>query len=526
MEQLSKFAITHFRKLLLSIVVFSVLIFAIPIFFSDNHFLYNLEPYPDGLFYTLSAKNLFENQRLSLVYQGTETYISQPPLYAFILTFGYLIWNNPASFYIINTLLLFSTFLILYKIIINQDISKISKLLSVLFFVSHGYFYLLLSLPMTENISLFLLTLGVYKLLKKSFTKMDFFHVTLISILLVLSRLSIVPTAGTLILIGIYRLTPSLDKIEKHLYLIATFIGIIILNYSFLFFLNRSLFEYFIYFFQESFLSANQHSFYSSKFILNNLESYSSMLLGFKTNFLWFTYPLTSISFVIILVINLIKATKKKINKIIPLLFIISSIFSLLITFYLADARYIIYAIPILGIIISMTFPKKIDTKYIILLFFLFCLHIYSQIPIFKQLISDNIFHRSTAWQYEAVKVIDAFKEKNPNASLITALPPHLVDAYSDNAQNLLPLSQDQEFLQKNQFVWGNNIYYDDLIKNTEEYLNQNKEIYITNSYITHQASVIEDYEQYKNKFGFELVETGCLDACNIYKLSLKENVE
>jgi hypothetical protein len=51
--------------------------------------------------------------------------------------------------------------------------------------------------------------------------------------------------------------------------------------------------------------------------------------------------------------------------------------------------------------------------------------------------------------------------------------------------------------------------------------INNGKTVYISNSYITHQQKVISDYEKFKKEFTFELVTTGCLDTCNIYKLNL-----
>jgi len=85
------------NKLLTIFVLLFYLLLTLPSVFSEKHLLFNLEPYPDGLFYSLSAKNFIENGRLALEYNGVRANISQPPLYSLILSLGYLIWNNPRS---------------------------------------------------------------------------------------------------------------------------------------------------------------------------------------------------------------------------------------------------------------------------------------------------------------------------------------------------------------------------------------------------------------------------------------------
>jgi hypothetical protein len=105
---------------------------------------------------------------------------------------------------------------------------------------------------------------------------------------------------------------------------------------------------------------------------------------------------------------------------------------------------------------------------------------------------------------------------------IITALPPFLVDVYQTTSYRVLPMSPDQEFLSKKQYVWGDDINYADLRGTYREWLEEGRELYISNAYITHQQSVIEDYESYKESFEFEIMAEGCDQACNIYRLSLK----
>ncbi len=148
--------------------------------------------------------------------------------------------------------------------------------------------------------------------------------------------------------------------------------------------------------------------------------------------------------------------------------------------------------------------------------------HSLHQISLFKEIISFNVLHRSTAWQYQAIKQFDLYFLDKSDVKIITALPPFLVDAYQETEYRVLPLSQSQEFLQKKELVWGTDVPYENLMEGYITWLKQSKRLFISNAYITHQQSVIEDYEAYKTQFDLELVSSGCLDACNIYELHLK----
>jgi hypothetical protein len=280
---------------------------------------------------------------------------------------------------------------------------------------------------------------------------------------------------------------------------------------------------YFLFFVTETFFTKNESLFYNIGNLSKNFVAYAQIILGNKANFLWIMHPISSIGMFLSIILNfLYSRNKPKIwKKVVPLLLVFCSLFFLLLTFYLTDSRYIIYIIPIYIVLFSLTTPRELFLSYKFLIFFLFISHIFSQIPLFKKIISENIFHRSVAWQYEASKIIGDFSSHEQNSQIITALPPHLVAAYTNDQSILLPLSNSQEFLQKKQYIWGEKINYNNLLLYYKEQVAAGENIYITNSYITHQQSVIDDYEAYKTEFTFKLIKEGCLGACNIYKLEL-----
>jgi hypothetical protein len=239
--------------------------------------------------------------------------------------------------------------------------------------------------------------------------------------------------------------------------------------------------------------------------------------------------PFTSIFYFLVFIgfgcFILIKGTKNEKFTSLSLLLLFIAQFPLLLIFYTFDSRYIILTVALIATMIGWAFSRfSIKNLYLklTLLGIFFTLHLMGQIPLFKQVVANNILHTSVGWQYEAVKNFDSYFSQNAERQplLITALPPHLVASYQKQKYSLLPLSPDQEFLQKGEYVWGSTVPYDSLIDGYRMWLTDGKEIYITNAYITHQQSVIGDYEEYKRHFNFELVSEGCLSACNIYKLS------
>lgn len=521
MEKIINFLLKNQNKFLYLFVFLFTAFLTLPSLISDKHILYNLEPYPDGLYYTLSAKNFIQTGKLVLEYNNIITAISQPPLYSVFLIFGYLFWNNPASFYLINTILLIISIFFLEKIILKHTDSLVLKITTTTLLISHGYLFWLISVPMTENLALLLFILSLYTLTKEKIQKKAFILVTMLAMLLVLTRISLIPTALIFFGINFYLYSKNIHPKTKTYYLILSLIALIVINYFFSIFIGQSLLGYASYFFKTAFSNSVENVFYNSNNIAKNILHYFKVFLGFNSNFLWLAYPLTSFAPIAIILTNLIYNKNYSKQKILIITSTFLSLFLLLLSFYTADSRYVIYSIPLFIFLIVLTTPKKPHTTYILTILVLLIFHIINQLPIFKQILSENVLHRSVAWQYEAVKTINEFAAKEHNPYIITALPPHLIQAYAKNQITIYPLSTHQEFLQKKQYVWGNSIDYTNLIEFYEKKLVSNQKIFITNSYITHQKSVIDDFEVYKNTFELQLVQEGCFQSCNIYQLQL-----
>lgn len=510
------------NKILLILVAAIFLFLTIPSFISDKHYLYNLEPYPDALYYTISAKNLIQNGQLTFERNNLKVSVAQPPLYPSLLSFGYLAWNSPASFYLVNILLILSSILLITAIILQNSKSNFINVSAIIFLISHAFLYWLPSVAMTENLAILLISICLFFITKENFTQKHFFITISSAILLILTKISIVPTALLIISIGFYKIHKNLNREERKYYYLGILLIIILMNFLFTIFLNRSLMNSFIYFAKQTLSPNSEINFYDISNVGKNVITYSKTLFGQSSNFLWLKYPLTSLWIILSIITNLYfnKKLKNASLKLISLLLIFISQFFLLLSFHITDSRYIIYTVLLLPLIFIFSVPKKIGLKYKSIICIFIILHIVNQLPLFKLVISENIFHKSTAWQYEAILHFN--KNLAENSELITTLPPFLVDAYQSKPYRTLPLSKSQEFLQKGELVWGEDVNYADLITGYKNWLVEGKTLYISNSYITHQQSVIDDFEMFKKEFNLELVSSGCLEACNIYKLGLK----
>ncbi len=525
---------TFFTKIKpIYIVVVSILIILVstlPALLQQSHTLYNLEPYPDGLLYSLSARNLVVANTLALTYKQSVISYWVPPLYSCVLSTGYLVNSSPQTFYLVNIFLLLATVCTISWIVLYTTNSKLLLLFAIILYLSHAYVLWLPTIPMSENLCLFLFAVLIALLLKKGEIGYKvFFTLLLISLALVATKYSAFPLAAAAVAIVLIRLISN-----KSYKLLAVFFFILIGGIAYITISNNEILLLFNYSILTNILVGNSPYFSLELFNINSV-SYLQALFTTRAHFLWQTTPLTSIpmgvAFLILLYKYFLSHDKYNIYQALVLLAQFISQFALVIFFYTVDSRYIIFTIILFTIGSSLLLHEIIrkTSVYIATLIFCFVLivQISTQTKLYKEIFSANILGRSAAWQYEAIKHFNSFTKEHPNQDaspviFITALPPFLVDAYQDGTYRVVPLSQHQEFIAKGQTVWGSDVNYENLIDGYIDWIRAGKKVYISNSYITHQQSVISDYEYYKTVFTFELVSSGCMDACNIYQIRLK----
>lgn len=506
------------------LVILLYLFLTLPALLDADHMLKNLEPYPDGLLYALASKQAATDGRLALVYNGTELEYWVPPLYSIVLLPFYIVFNHTEVFYVANVIIGVASVMTLQRLLRFLTHSSLIASFGTLLFVLHGYVLWLPSLPMAENLQLLLSLIALYVLLVPE--KMNFKWLLLLSIAsasLVLTKYVAVSTGLMFILLGIYRARNTLRTF--HWCLLGVFAAV---GYGLFWYVVQNPYVLLVSFISAVVFGDNQYI--SSHYFLSNLEAYMNATV-LEGAFLWMRHPLTSlvVFFTAVSLSFFFLYIKRLTTTHLYLFLLLASTLVVPLFFYVVDSRYILLVVPFFVVLISIQLGQllKHQKLYIVLLCWstLLITHLFLQRSLIKQVISANLLGRTTAWQFRAVldfnRVFSRETEQQP--ILITALPPHLVSTYQTQNYRVVPLAQTQEFLNKEQYVWGEAIEYDDLKQTYLSWVSEGKPVFISNAYVTHQASVIEAYEEYKTVFAFHSVSSGCEDACAVYRLELVE---
>lgn len=506
-------------NLILIVVVFLYLFLTLPAILDADHMMKNLEPYPDGLFYSLVARGLAHGSGIKLHYLDIEILPNIPPAYFIYLSFFYFLNSSIDTFYLANILLTVLSIIFFYKVVKTIDQKPFFIFLFCLIFVLNAIFLFLPGLPMSENLTFFFITLAIFALLKSGpLDRKINFLILLSAIGMIFTKYAYIITGLSILGIHFFKLVLQKKyRLGIELFVIAAISGLIFYYYQ------QYISQVPSFNSSQEVSSAIGFSPFSVSYFYPNVKKYLFALFGFKQFFLWIRTSLVSIILMpsIVLFLFLKKFRVRDMKKMLTLVVLLFSQLVLLLFFYSTDLRYIILSIPILLVILAylMSSYKYKYFSYLVL-FLIIITQIYSQRLMLKQVVGNNIFHKSTAWQYQSILHFDQCLSDEDE--LITAFPPFLVDAYQTKGFQVFPLSKDQEFLQKNQHVWGDEVNYDDLIDGYRQMLESGKTLYISNAYITHQQSVIADFEEFKREFDLDLVAEGCEQACNIYQLKLK----
>ncbi|MFZ5437824.1 MAG: hypothetical protein ACOZAK_02125 [Patescibacteria group bacterium] len=510
LEKLLKFI----EKNLLWLIIGLYLLITLPALFDPNHFLFNLEPYPDGILYALSGKNFWLGNGLKLIFEFGEKTQWVPPIYSMLLGLPALFFVQPIAFYLMNILIGVGFLSVFYWLLTKTTKNKLSQILAMLILLSHSLLFFLPTIPMTENLTLLFFTTIITSFFIDGYKKYTLLTLAFIGALF--TRYSILPIimAGILIIPLLF-----LQKVALKKKLIIIFFTLALFLLALLF---LSLAKINAYSFLHSVMS-NSSSWQGTRFIYPNFITYYKMLLFNKGLFLWLNVGLTNFIFFGLFLASWVVMWKKKLW---PKFWILTVLFiaqlPLQLVFYVADARYLIYTLPLVVLGVAWLVDALPEKKKLLIPLAIFgiVLQLFMQRTLVKQIIADNLLGKSTAWQYEAILHFN--NNLNDGDLLITALPPFLVDTYQTKAYRVLPLSYTQEFMNKKQYLWGNDLNYEDLLATYQSWLDEDKTVYISNAYITHHQNVIKDFETYKQNFSLILIANGCEQACNIYQLQLK----
>jgi len=492
--------------------------------FSDHHVLYNLESYPDGLFYVNSAQTFLRSHQFFVTYQDIVLRPQIVPVYAGALAAVYAFSPAPGMFYLANILLGVGTVIFVFLSLRLLTQRRLLTILGLAIYLSHIVVVWLPSIPMAENAVLCVFSAALFFVFryqkKQSLLNLVFAVIGIGS--LVTTKYTLIPVAG--IFAAFLLLLQFREKNRRGL--VLTLSAYVLGGLGFLFAFQKELLSAFT-------VAHDAHvadtligkSVYSLAYIVGNIKFYGAALVFSQGSFLWLHLPIFSFGlFALFLGGVLWLSLRRKSFLAIFLLFIFLAQFPLLLVFYAADLRYILLNIVLFSVGIPLFLShlqlRKLQIFFIVSLAAL-CFQIFLQLPLLKMVIATNWLQRSVAWQYEAVKVLN--KELPPGSYIVTVLPPLFIDIYSTHQYHVLPLSTQQEFLDKKQFIWGEGINYQDLQQTYKSLLQDGKKVFVTNAYLSSKHEFADEYVQIGEELNETKVADGCLGTCNVYQLELKQ---
>ena len=504
--------------------------------FSTRTLIPNFEPYPDTIHYINSAQSFIQGRGLQIWREGRELKTTVPPLYSLILIPIFLVNNDARMFYFVNVFLAIASFILFYliirKLITNNYL--LITFVSLFLYVTNYFIYWYPSLVMAENLTLFLFMGAIYLLLLPV-TQKNVILAALISIAFYITKYASIPLTFFYFISYLLKIYLSFrtkrSKSEKSSEAFMMFICIAIAGTSFLVY---SLWEWQAKGPLKPSALIGSGFWFSLQYLPTHLPEYlKAMMGGYSVRFLWDNTPIVPIFVGIPGLLGLIFGIFKKQTRIlsIALLSILLSSILFMSTFYSIDMRYLYHAIPtlLIGFVMFLNIALSFRPTWrnllngIIIVVFLFSFAI-SAIRLKKQIML-NLKYAETPWYYLSVVKLNEYfvtlpkKENKP--IVISSLISYYIDFFSNKTYDLLPLSLEQEFRNNRKEAWGNNDY-SDLLALYKSFLNRGYDVYVHNYGLGNEKKLQNDHDAIHTYFKTTLVSTGCLGACNIWKVNIR----
>lgn len=534
----------------LALIIFLFLLAKNP--FSERTLIPNFEPFPDTFHYLTGARCLISGYGRTLCHEGKISPVIVPPLYSYILIPLLIFNSDPRVFYFINIPLAILSLFLFYLNLKKNIVNPLIIAFALLIYVTSFHLSWIVSLAMAENLLLPLFLL-IFYLLQLSLNKKISFLIGLLSFSLFATKYIAAPLMIVMILfylIKLYIYHQKLNHKKKLIFFIYFIVGLLI---SFFLLDGLSFFQKIIEvvntfinkdhldFSGQIYQQVNQErSWYSLSYLPTNLPWYIKSLIGLPVPMLWI-YGSIIPSFISMgaffaIILNVFQ----KKYRFLSLLMISLLIAQLVIisTFYSFESRYIFPLFPLLifffalflQIIEQSALNKKflmlIKPNFNILIILLIGLFFLTKVTFLKNQIMLNLKYTETPWYYLAIKDLNNFfsnQQSTHQPFLITAISPYLIDFYTNQHYSLLPLSEEQDFYQKASTVWGENYDYSNLINLYHSLLISGHELYLSNYALGREKAKHEDFQRIMASFDTELVQEGCYQLCNIYRIKLKE---
>lgn len=540
------------------ILLFALLLYKDP--FSERTLIPNFEPYPDTFSYINPSLNLAKGNGFNMGREGRTLTPNTPALYSFVLLPAFIFKADPRVAYYANVFLAFVSFYLFWLIIRKLILNRLLILFVLILYITNYFIYWIPSLIMAENLTLTLYLAAIYFLLSKT-TKFNVFLVALSAVGSYATKYASIP-------LTVVTASLCLGKIFSEKIILKSKINLtaLLLTSVAILFLLFGIFESFtkgndivsqitghilriynsiLHNFEgntaiETSETAYASSWFGVEYIKKNLPLYLKSILGEPNRFLWDNTPLVPKLVALGGIAGILVGIIYKNFRFISLSLFIT-ILSLVIfqsTFYSFDARYIYVVIPALliglGILLDLFFQKVFREKKTIflnaLIIIIITAYLISSFTRIKSQISLNLRYRETPWNYIAVMKMNEYFtpekiKENKKPVLISALPPFLIDYYSNDNYILLPLAYEQEFRGQNnrEIIWGPNDY-SDLPKLYRKYLSEGYELYVSRAGLGNESYTNKDFNTIADVFDIKIVLPGCFDQCNIYSVRLKDD--
>ena len=503
---------------------------------SQHHFAYNIEPYPDTWFYAIGGRNLAQGRGLNLVYQESVTAISIPKAYPFYLWLVNILIDHPLYFIIGNTILAGAAIWLLFEIIKKAVVKGETKQnylypMGLGLYLLHGFILWIPQLAMIENLGLVLIMAICYVLLVWENNWQQWLSLIGLGAICIITKYTYVPIFFILVIIVIFKIWQQ----KKYLWLgILAGLGTVLAGG--VWWWQPELLKSISY--GASQLFSDQNEYFSIIFLPNNLINLGRTMMGGDTPLLWLSHPLTSLLIgggALYLIAKNWGDKNKRLNNI-YLILIALIILPLQLIFYVYDNRYLSQLIPLLVVIIIYNWRWPLEKEgrrnaiAVGIMAMLGLWFLTGQAGWYRKIVVDNFLYRSVAWQKEAVMFIGEYFEnqENQDFALITNISPFYYDYYGWGKSEYLPLAPLYEYqgttLWREKYDWEK--FVADPVGFYTDILEAGKELYLTNAYVTNAEYVINHNELYKAAFELELVQVGCDQACNIYKVVGLKNHE
>jgi hypothetical protein len=522
----------HLTQLLLAAALIAYLGITLPSLFSDRHFMFNLEPYPDGLFFALTGRTLAQTGQYAVIYQDQSLFPKVLPLYTYTLALGYLVSTHPATFFVVNVALGCLSLLFLYATIRNFSRSAWAVVIGLSLYLSHGLVIWVTSAPMTENLALLLIIAALWGVTHPQPTGWKTVWTSFCVVGLLFTKYLYVFTAAMLGMGLLGRYIKTKQWSLAGLTVLCGLVGLLAFIY---FHLTIGFNPFGIWEWlgpkpvappsPVSAISSPAIAFYGFNYFPTNIKYYLELFFGQVTNFLWLKSSLMSSLISLSFLTGIALSLRPKRTRLSASLIggLVVAHLPILLIFYSTDARYVLSWVPllVLGIVLGWeAIRTKIKTwQTVTFLSILLLSQLWWQKGLFVQLVSANLLHRTVGWQYQAIKELNLQLLSQPNSVVITALPPLLIEAYAHTFPTTLPVSIHQEFINKKQWLWIGGKTLSDLPAEYDQLLAEGKTVFITNAYVTHDHQVTKDFETLKTKYTFKEISTGCGQTCNLYQL-------